>query len=382
MKKRVKRLFALLLALTLTLPAALGVGEGYTDVLPSLNQGEQLALFGDALAPLAERFGALDFAQMSDKEKLDLFNVLSQTGYPNLAGEPSRPQQEVAGLMWDIFRTEIDFSAFQTDTPPTLAQRAKAHLCYNGQVYLRTLRNLSTEVSPVTPKHLYVLGPDRRAAVFVQQEQERWAVVEKADGFWRILRLFDGDAPPTPYQLAQFGKPSTWASGEVRRAQTEGLTAALDPDAGCQAAATRLQFAQLAVSLTQRLTGEELSPAAESTFSDCTDLSARKAYQAGIVNGTAPGVFDPHSVLTREQLATMLWRVMETVQPSGGEPSQDLSAYPDGHQVSPWAKEAVSALAHRGILKGDGGGNISPQSPCTVEQAVVLTYRVFQLLDK
>ncbi len=381
MRTRFKRLLAALPALALCLSAALAAGEGYTDALDTLPQAEQLALFGEALAPVAERFGGLDFAHMSDGEKLDLFNVLSQTGYPSLEGETNRAQPEVAGLLQEVFGTDVDFSAFQTDSPPTLAQREKGHLCYDSRVYFRTLRGLSTEVSPVTPHHLYALGRDRYAAVFTQKGAERWAVVEQGDGLWRILRLFGEGEAPTAYQLAQWGRPSAWASGELRRAQEEGLTAALDPDAGVQAAATRLQFAQLAVSLTQRLSGSELPAAAETAFSDCQDISVRKAYQAGIVNGTAPGVFEPHRVLTREQLAAMLWRVMEYLQPSGDTPDADLSAYQDGYQVSPWAKEAVAALARRGILKGDGGGNIAPQAPCTVEQAILLTYRVYSHLE-
>ncbi len=382
MRAGVNRLLAALLALSLTLTAAAGVGEGYADALDALPQVDQIALFGEALAPVAERFGALDFDRMSDGEKLDLFNVLSRTGYPNLAGETSRPQMEVAGLLLEFFGTEVDFSSFQTDTPPTLAQRERGHLCSDNRVYFRTLRNLSKEVSPVTPRHLYALGRDRYAAVFTQKGAERWAVVERNGDHWRILRLFAGDTPPTAYQLAQYSRPSSWADGEVRSAQDEGLTAALDPDAGFQAAATRLQFAQLAVSLAQRLSGQELAVAAEATFSDCQDISARKAYQAGIVNGTAPGVFSPDGVLTREQLATMLWRVMERFSSAQDTPEARLSAYQDAAQISPWAREAVAALTSRGILKGDGAGNIAPKSPCTVEQAILLTYRVFSLLEK
>lgn len=381
---RKRRILALLLAALLAVQTALaaGVGEGYTDALGALSQPDQIALFGDALAPVAERFADLDLDRMSDGAKLDLFNVLSRTGYPYLAGESSRSQAEVAGLLLEFFGTEVDFSSFQTDSPPTLAQREKGHLCYQGKVYFRTLRGLSTQVSPVTPLHLYALGRDRYAAVFAQKDAERWAVVERNGSYWRILRLFDGGTPPTAYQLAQYSRPSSWADREVRLAQDEGLAAALDPDAGFQAAATRLQFAQLAVSLAQRLSGQELPPAAESTFSDCTDVSARKAYQAGIVNGTAPGVFSPDGPLTREQLAAMLWRVMERFSPAEDPPTARLSAYQDAAQISPWAREAVAALAAAGILKGDGKGHISPRSPCTVEQAVILVYRVFTMLEK
>lgn len=110
----------------------------------------------------------------------------------------------------------------------------------------------------------------------------------------------------------------------------------------------------------------------------------RKAYQAGIVNGTTRTTFHPDRTLTREQLATMLWRAVEYIQaetgtqtlPGGGE----LSGFADSAQVSDYAKAAVASLTHHDILQGTSPDKLSPKGTCTVEQSVLLCYRTFEKL--
>lgn len=70
----------------------------------------------------------------------------------------------------------------------------------------------------------------------------------------------------------------------------------------------------------------------------------------------------------------MLYRALSTIGsdlPSGG----DLVAYPDGAQVSDWAKEAMTALARSGILKGSDDKELAPSDLTTVEQAILLVLR-------
>lgn len=136
---------------------------------------------------------------------------------------------------------------------------------------------------------------------------------------------------------------------------------------------TRLQFVQLVVNYLEKTAGEALEPAAADTFSDTADEAARKAYAAGIVQGTGDGRFQPGGLLTREQLAAMLWRALELTGAAAGP--ADLSAYADGAQVSPWAQESLAALISLGIMKGTEASTLAPKAPCTVEQAIALVWR-------
>ena len=136
---------------------------------------------------------------------------------------------------------------------------------------------------------------------------------------------------------------------------------------------TRLQFAELAVNYLEKATGEAVASAPADTFSDTADEAVLKAYAAGIVQGTGEGEFSPDSPLTREQLAAMLWRAMERAG-IAAEPA-DLTAYADGEEVADWAAEGMAALVGRGVLEGTGENALSPKTPCTVEQAVLLVWR-------
>ncbi|MBQ6262324.1 MAG: S-layer homology domain-containing protein, partial [Clostridia bacterium] len=76
------------------------------------------------------------------------------------------------------------------------------------------------------------------------------------------------------------------------------------------------------------------APAAPSGFEDVpagkwyTDAIAW-AKETGIVNGLTPTTFGPNSFITREQLATMLFRFASTAPVSVPERA-DLTPFPDG----------------------------------------------------
>ena len=62
--------------------------------------------------------------------------------------------------------------------------------------------------------------------------------------------------------------------------------------------------------------------------------------------------------------------------PSGSWQCQLMDGYTDQASVSPWAAEGVGALAANGIMKGNGSA-LSPQEPCSVEQAILLAWRLY-----
>lgn len=90
------------------------------------------------------------------------------------------------------------------------------------------------------------------------------------------------------------------------------------------------------------------------------------ARQWAMANGVSDGT-DPNGSITREQLATMLWR-------AAGSPSaaQDLSGFVDGDRVSPWAQAAMAWAVEQGILSGMGGSLLAPQGTATRAQVAVM----------
>ena len=120
-----------------------------------------------------------------------------------------------------------------------------------------------------------------------------------------------------------------------------------------------LSRAQLATVL-WRQAGE---PEAEGglSFADCDPEAfyaeaVAWADEAGIIAGYGDGTnFGPEDPVTREQLATILWR-------QAGEPEGkgDLSDYPDGGDATDYAVPALEWAVDTGVLSGFGDGSLAP----------------------
>jgi len=168
-------------------------------------------------------------------------------------------------------------------------------------------------------------------------------------------------------------KVSDWAQAEVAAATAAGYVTE-----SCREyqtfTITRRQFAQLAVNYLEKATGETIDPAPADTFTDTADETVLKAYAAGIVQGVGEDKFSPGGLLTREQLATMLWRAMSKAGMTEEAPA-DLADYTDGGEVSSWAGNSLSALVGLNVMAGTGDNRLSPKDSCTVEQAVLLVLR-------
>lgn len=98
------------------------------------------------------------------------------------------------------------------------------------------------------------------------------------------------------------------------------------------------------------------------------------ASKHGIVNGVSYGVFAPNELVTREQLAAILYRY-------AGEPQTDadLSGFADQSKVGAWAKNAFCWAYTAGIVQGarDAAGRLwlNPQSNATRAEVATMMMR-------
>ena len=100
-------------------------------------------------------------------------------------------------------------------------------------------------------------------------------------------------------------------------------------------------------------------------------------YEAGaqwaVENGVSDGTNLSHAV-TREQIATMLWRL-------AGSPEADesvLFGYPDRGSISEWAVQAMAWAVSAGIIAGNDTGELLPQSNATRAQVAVMLQRYLE----
>ena len=161
-------------------------------------------------------------------------------------------------------------------------------------------------------------------------------------------------------------------------------------------AITRGQFAALAVryyeTLMSDITGEDYTipvNSGDDVFADSvgnTDMA--KAFNLGILGGynsadTRSGVYvGPNDLITREQAATMLTRLMECLIndfDSVGRTGWTVwyaDSLPFTDTISDWALDGVRAVYGVGAMTGTTSTTFSPKSNYTIEQSIVTIMRI------
>ncbi|MCQ2418622.1 MAG: S-layer homology domain-containing protein [Clostridia bacterium] len=135
------------------------------------------------------------------------------------------------------------------------------------------------------------------------------------------------------------------------------------------------------VSVLYRISGKSVSY--EQTFADVLSdywyaNAVTWASKNGIVNGVGDNRFDPNGSITREQLAVILYNFTKSYGldvPAQG----DLSVFPDGVNVSNWAKNGVRWAVGMQLLSGQadetGKVNLAPGKTASRVEVASVLYR-------
>ena len=94
----------------------------------------------------------------------------------------------------------------------------------------------------------------------------------------------------------------------------------------------------------------------------------------GIVDGVENNHFDPTGSLTREQMATVLYRYAQ-YKGADVSASGDLSGFADSANVSAWAVDAVKWAVGSGLVNGVEGNALAPQGTSTRAQTAAILAR-------
>ena len=104
------------------------------------------------------------------------------------------------------------------------------------------------------------------------------------------------------------------------------------------------------------------------------------ANEEGIVMGTGKG-FDPNANITREQIATMLYRYAKYLGLDVGG-SAALDQFSDGGETASWAKDAMQWAVSAGLFEGSANGRLNPQGDATRAEVAALLMRMVKLIVK
>ena len=108
------------------------------------------------------------------------------------------------------------------------------------------------------------------------------------------------------------------------------------------------------------------------------------AAKNGIVTGVGNNKFDPEGKLTREQLATILFRYSK-LQELDTSARAEFSKFEDGKKVQSWSKEAVQWAVAEGIIGGtseNGKLYLDPQGNATRAQVATILMRFIEKVLK
>ena len=93
------------------------------------------------------------------------------------------------------------------------------------------------------------------------------------------------------------------------------------------------------------------------------------ASQNGIVSGYGGGLFGTNDPITREQLATILWRYSDSPSTDAG------SSFADENAISSWADTAVDWARSNGYINGMEGNRFAPKGQATRAQVAAILMR-------
>ena len=104
------------------------------------------------------------------------------------------------------------------------------------------------------------------------------------------------------------------------------------------------------------------------------------AYNCGVVSGTSATTFSPELNITREQMMTMFYGYAEFMDYNTMAVA-DLSVFPDGGSVSPWAQTEMGWAVANTLISGVQEGNttyLRPQGNATRAEAAAILHRFDQ----
>ena len=105
-----------------------------------------------------------------------------------------------------------------------------------------------------------------------------------------------------------------------------------------------------------------------------------------VITGYEDGRFGVGDLITREQVATILYRYAadyKKMDLSKSKVAGDLSKFEDADSVSEWAKEALAWANGAGVITGkDNGTRIDPQGNASRAECAAMIQRFIAFTEK
>ncbi|MGI6498759.1 MAG: InlB B-repeat-containing protein [Oscillospiraceae bacterium] len=118
---------------------------------------------------------------------------------------------------------------------------------------------------------------------------------------------------------------------------------------------------------------DDVSP--DAWYADAVSWAA----EHGVVAGIGGNLFNPDGSITREQMATILYRYSKLIGRGDAE-TADLDGFKDAGEVSDFAEEAMSWAVGAGLITGKGNGILDPKGEATRAEVATILMRFIRML--
>ena len=175
---------------------------------------------------------------------------------------------------------------------------------------------------------------------------------------------------------------TNWASDYIIEANDLGITEDV-ADLEYKKPVTREKFCEMIFNMLDKSMTVEWKKVSPNPFRDTVNEKVFSLCLEGIVEGKGGYTFAPDDFLTREEAATILYRVAEYMEIDMPQSAYDegVPYYTDKNAISDWAFNAVFVMKEMNIMIGTSETEFSPQDEYTAEQAIATILRLYKKAD-
>ena len=168
--------------------------------------------------------------------------------------------------------------------------------------------------------------------------------------------------------------PSDWAVSDVKKAEALNIT-----EKGkvyrYRMSITREEFCELIYNYCYNVIKEVDTVTGENKFTDTTNSKIIRLNAMGIINGKTETEFAPNDLLTREEAAVILNRMVNKTIPV--PVTEMYFNFDDESSISGWASDSIQVMCNMGVMNGVGNNKFAPKETYTTEQAIATIVRVY-----
>ena len=168
--------------------------------------------------------------------------------------------------------------------------------------------------------------------------------------------------------------PSEWAVSDVEKAEALNIT-----EKGkiyrYRMSITREEFCELIYNYCANVIRHLVTFDSECSFTDTDNEHIKMLNGAGIINGKSETEFAPNDLLTREEAAVILNRMVNKTIPV--PVTEMYFNFDDEASISDWASNSIQVMCNMGVMNGIGENKFAPQDTYTTEQAIATIVRVY-----